>query len=217
MNNMIEVLIKGIIVGLGASIPLGPLGVLCIQKTLSKGRWAGVFTGLGGAVSDLFFSALALFGLSMIQEWLDRNDTIISLIGGVIIVAIGVSVFTTNPIKQLRQPKEINKRYWGDFLTSLAMTITNPGALLLLLGLFTFVGIDLSEKSFVTISVVMGGVLLGAMIWWVALASIINAFRNRFRLRQMIAINRIAGVIIVILGMLYGLKGLIQSIANQLL
>ena len=121
---MIELLLKGIIVGLGASIPLGPLGVLCIQKTLSKGKWSGVATGMGGAVSDLFFSALALFGLAMIQEWLQRNDLIISLVGGVIIMGIGVSVFVTNPIKQLRRPKETNQRYWGDFLTSFAMTIT---------------------------------------------------------------------------------------------
>ena len=207
---MLDVLLKGIVVGLGASIPLGPLGVLCIQKTLSKGRWSGVFTGLGGAISDLFFSALALFGLAIIQSWLDRNDVIISLVGGFIIIGIGISVYITNPIKQLRQPKEVSKRYLGDFLTSFAMTITNPGALLLLLGLFTFVGIDLSEKSLMTITVVMTGVLLGAMVWWFALVSIINAFRNRFRLRQLITINRIAGVAIVILGAVYGLKGLLQ-------
>ena len=205
------------IVGLGASIPLGPLGVLCIQKTLSKGKWSGVATGLGGAVSDLFFSALALFGLAMIQEWLQRNDMIISLVGGIIIIGIGISVFVTNPIKQLRRPKDTNQRYWGDFLTSFAMTIANPGALLLLLGLFTFVGLDLSIRSLPRIAIVMAGVFAGAMIWWLALAGLINKFRNRFRLRQLLAINRIAGIAIVILGIIYGFKGLIQSITEKLI
>ncbi len=214
---MIELLIKGMIVGLGASIPLGPLGVLCIQKTLSKGKWSGVATGLGGAVSDLFFSALALFGLAMIQEWLQRNDMIISLVGGIIIIGIGISVFVTNPIKQLRRPKDTNQRYWGDFLTSFAMTIANPGALLLLLGLFTFVGLDLSIRSLPRIAIVMAGVFAGAMIWWLALAGLINKFRNRFRLRQLLAINRIAGIAIVILGIIYGFKGLIQSITEKLI
>ncbi|MBO7278311.1 MAG: LysE family transporter [Bacteroidales bacterium] len=213
---MIELLIKGIIVGLGASIPLGPLGVLCIQKTLSKGKWSGVATGMGGAVSDLFFSALALFGLAMIQEWLQRNDLIISLVGGVIIMGIGVSVFVTNPIKQLRRPKETNQRYWGDFLTSFAMTITNPGALLLLLGLFTFVGLDLSVKSLPRITIVLAGVMGGAMIWWMALAGLINKFRNRFRLRQLLSINRIAGIAIFILGLIYGFKGLIQPVFDKI-
>ena len=131
---MLVTLLKGFIVGLGASIPLGPLGVLCVQKTLSKGRNSGLFTGLGASVSDTFYAGLSLIGLSFVENLINENRAIVMLVGGIIIALIGLKVYTTNPIKQIRQ-KSSNKRHLEDFVEALVMTITNPGAIFLILGL----------------------------------------------------------------------------------
>lgn len=211
---MVNEFLKGIIVGLGASIPLGPLGVLCIQKTLSKGRNSGFITGMGGAVSDLFFSALALFGLSFLQQWLTDNEDAVLTFGGVIITVIGLKIFLTNPVKQIRRRNSGNKRYWEDFFSAVLMTVTNPGALFLLLGLFAFVGVNLSaDESAAVIAPVLTGVFTGCALWWFGLATLINVFRDRFMLKQLIMINRISGIIIMVLGIISCFEGLFRWVA----
>ena len=111
---MITALAKGFIVGLGASIPLGPLGVLCVQKTLSKGRNCGFITGLGASVSDTFYAAISLMGLAFIQNLIDENIDWVMLFGGFVIMFIGVKIYLTNPIKQIRQ-KHAHKKHVEDF------------------------------------------------------------------------------------------------------
>lgn len=100
---MLIALIKGFIVGLGASIPLGPLGVLCVQKTISKGRNSGFFTGLGASVSDTFYAGIALLSFAFVDNFIAAHRSLIMIIGGIVIVLIGLKVYLTNPIKQIRQ------------------------------------------------------------------------------------------------------------------
>ncbi len=211
---MLVTLLKGFIVGLGASIPLGPLGVLCVQKTLSKGRNSGLFTGLGASVSDTFYAGLALLGLAFVENLINENRAIVMLVGGIIIALIGLKVYRTNPIKQIRQ-KSSHKRHLEDFVEALVMTITNPGALFLILGLFAAVGINSSDSGSagsVSIITTLWGVFLGTVTWWFTLTTTINVFRKKFRLKQLIMINRIAGVIIMALGVISSCDGLIKLI-----
>lgn len=200
--------IKGFIVGLGASIPLGPIGILCIQRTLSKGRWSGFFTGMGAALSDTFFSAIALLGLSFFDNLMVEYRDWVMLIGGFIVAGFGVKVFLTNPVKQLKRVNEGSHQYFQDLGSSFIMTITNPGAILLIIGLFAFAGIDMerSESGFIIAST-LWGVFSGAILWWFSLSTTINLFRNKFRLRQLLITNRIAGVVIVALGMISVFEG----------
>ena len=133
--------LKAILIGLAASIPLGPLGIMCIQKALSKGRWAGFAVGLGSSIVDVFYAAIALFSVSFISEFLDRNRDWVMVIGGVIILLIGLQIALKNPIKDLRQPNRSGHsgtRHVQDLLRGFLMTIGNPGALVLMLGLFAF-------------------------------------------------------------------------------
>ena len=209
---MLVTLLKGFIVGLGASIPLGPLGVLCVQKTLSKGRNSGLFTGLGASVSDTFYAGLALLGLAFVENIINENRAIVMLVGGIIIALIGLKVYATNPIKQIRQ-KSSHKRHLEDFVEALVMTITNPGAIFLILGLFAAVGINSSDNpENVSIITTLWGVFLGTVTWWFTLTTTINIFRKKFMLKQLILINKIAGVIIVALGIISTFDGLIKLI-----
>ena len=111
---MLLSLVQGFIVGIGASIPLGPLGILCVQKTLSKGRNSGLITGLGSAASDTFYAGISLLGLAFIQNLIKEQKDWIMLIGGIIIVLIGIKIYLTNPLKQVKQNNG-NKKRLEDF------------------------------------------------------------------------------------------------------
>ena len=133
--------------------------------------------------------------------------------GGVIVGIFGVKLFMTNPVKQIRRPKYGNRHYWQDFFSTLLMTISNPGAFFLMLGLFAFIGISRSEaEPLERIAVTLAGVFTGAVLWWHILSTSINLFRNKLRLRQLIMINRIAGVVIMVLGLISLFEGLYRII-----
>ncbi len=207
---MIESLIKGFIVGMGASIPLGPLGVMCVQKTLSKGKISGFITGLGASISDTFFAALAILSLSLVQNFVKNNEELVMIFGGAIIILIGIKIFFTNPVKQIRQNKT-GKKIAEDFISSVIMTITNPGAIFLIIGLFAFTGLEVDKNSsWQIIILALAGVFFGATTWWLTLTSTINIFRKKFRLRQLLMINRISGAIISFLGIISFLDGVIS-------
>ncbi|PKP00198.1 MAG: hypothetical protein CVU13_01430 [Bacteroidetes bacterium HGW-Bacteroidetes-8] len=198
---IIESIVKGFIVGIGASIPLGPLGVMCVQKTLSKGRISGIITGLGASVTDTIFATFAIVSLALIQEFVRDNEVSVLFYGGLAVVVIGLKIFLTNPVKQIRRNRG-GKKLFEDFLSSVIMTITNPGAVFLILGLFAFVGLDVDgSSSGDIIFAALLGVFLGANTWWIILSTSINIFRNKFRLKQLLMINRVAGVIIMVLGL----------------
>ena len=166
---MLIALIKGFIVGLGASIPLGPLGVLCVQKTISKGRNSGFFTGLGASVSDTFYAGIALLSFAFVDNFIAAHRSLIMIIGGIVIVLIGLKVYLTNPIKQIRQ-KNTNKKHLEDFIEALVMTISNPGAMFLILGLFAVVGLrSPSGGDEVPAITTLWGVFLGTVTWWFSL------------------------------------------------
>ncbi len=211
---MFSILLKGFIVGMGASIPLGPLGVLCIQKTLSKGRNSGFLTGLGASVSDTFYAAISLLGLAFIQNVIKEHMNWVMLFGGLIIILIGIKVYLTNPIKQIRQ-KNTNRKHLEDFFEALIMTITNPGAIFLILGLLAAAGINISdgvEKG--SVVTILWGVFIGSAIWWFSLSTTVNIFRKKFRLKQLIMINRISGIAIIVLGVISMCDGLIKLILH---
>ena len=209
---MLVTLLKGFIDGLGASIPLGPLGVLCVQKTINRGRNSGLITGLGASVSDTLYAAISILGLAFIQKFLDENFNMVMIVGGIIISFVGVKVFLTNPVKQISQ-KGGNKRHIEDFFEALIMTLTNPGALFLILGLLAAVGIDTNGINATSkLYVLLWGVFLGTATWWFVLTTSINKFRNKFRIKQLIMINRIAGIIIIVLGIITLFDGLLRFI-----
>ena len=208
---MLEVFLKGMIIGIGASIPLGPIGVLCIQKTLSKGRLTGFLTGLGASISDTFYSAISMLGLFLVDSFVNENKALVLLIGGIVITLIGIRVYMSNPVRQIKQKKKSSGGL-TDMLESLAMTITNPGSIFLILAMFTLVRLDMSifseEESTRAVFIVLAAIFLGSALWWYFLSTIINIFRKRFRLHQLIVINKISGIVIAVLGVISFGEGL---------
>ena len=215
---MLLYFVKAVLIGLTASIPLGPLGIMCIQKALSKGRWSGFAVGLGSSVADILYASIALFSVTFISEFLECNRNWVMVIGGAIVLGIGLQIALKNPIKDLRRPHagSIGSRHAQDVLRGFLMTVTNPGALVLMLGLFAFFGLDLgSGYTHSAVLIVLSGIFLGTASWWFLLSSGISLFRKRFRLRQLIAINRISGILIALLGLASLVEGLSQLIYHQ--
>ena len=212
--------IKAIIIGLGASVPLGPVGVLCIQKTISKGKWAGFSLGLGSTLTDVFYAGAALLSLSFISAFLDSNRPWVMLVGGVIVFVVGIDIALKNPVTQLRQRNrpQAKSNLFTEALQGFAMTVTNPGALALMIGVFAFVGVKPEDfTSFESISVMILGVAAGSVAWWFLLSSLINLFRNKFKLRQLLILNRVSGGIIALLGLFAAIKGLIDIFEDAMI
>jgi len=212
---MLMTLLKGILVGLGASIPLGPIGVLCVQRTLSKGRLSGFISGMGAAVADTIFSAFAILGLAFILVIFETNRNLFLIAGGLIVVAIGLKIYFTNPIKQIRQNRRGRQHLFEDFISVFMLTISNPGAIFLVLGLFALVGLDIDKESGNwNIGTALCGVIIGTSLWWFSLSTVISRYRRRFRIKQLWTINRVSGVIIAVLGIISVINGLYDWIMS---
>ncbi len=196
----IEYLLKGIIVGLSASIPLGPIGVLCIQRTIMKGKKAGFVSGLGAATADGVFAILAGFGVSVVIDSLIEYQDALKIIGAVVLAIMGAKLVTTNPAKQVRQPKKKNKKLWGDFASFFALTISNPMYLFVFIAVFAGFGLVGTESNTASVLLLIAGILAGASLWWFTLTSIVSMFRSKFRLRRILYLNRITGVVIIFFG-----------------
>lgn len=196
----ITIFIKGIIVGLLASIPLGPIGVICIQRTINKGKVSGFLSGLGAASADTIFAAIAGFSLTFIINYIEERQIIFQAVGGVVVFLLGIKIFFTNPVKQLRRHKRKKDNLLEDYLSVLAVTITNPLAVFLFIALFASLGVVTDNINWAKSLITTSGVFLGAAIWWYILTSLVNIYRRKFRLRQLWWINKISGAAIFTLG-----------------
>lgn len=198
MDNLIYTIFKAFVIGVVISAPMGPVGVLCIQRTLDKGRRAGLFTGVGAAISDLFYCVLTAFCLSFIEEFMTRNQNMLQLIGSLVLVAFGIYIFRKNPATDLRRNNTGVSTPRKDILTGFAFTVSNPLIIFLIIGLFArfnFLGKDIMFYHHIAGFIF---IFTGAIFWWWSITWVVNKIRAHFNLRSMWLINRITGTIIFI-------------------
>lgn len=193
-------LIKGLIVGFLASIPLGPVGVLSIQRTINKGRISGIMSGMGAATVDTFFALVAALGLTYIINFIEEQQFFIQLLGGGVLMLLGIRIFRTNPIKQIRRHRRQKNKLIEDYFSVVFLTLSNPLAVFLFIAAFAGIGMVTSNDSNLKSSLIILGVFLGAMLWWSTLTFLIDLFRKKFRLKQLWWINKIAGIVIIVFG-----------------
>ena len=204
---IVETLFRGICVGVAASITVGPVAVLCIQRTLSKSRRSGIVSGIGVACADTFMAMAALFFYSMLQTQIEQYNTLLRVIGGIFGVIVGVFIFAQNPVPQIRRNRAGKTSLWQDFASIFGLTIANfimvIPYILAFFAVFKISGGDMADHTFggfMRSLFVIAGFFGGAVAWWTLLAFVINLFRRRFRPRHMLTINHVAGLIIGILG-----------------
>ncbi len=197
---MFDIVIKGIIIGLFISIPLGPIGMLCIQRTLNRGRKYGIATGLGATMSDLVYTMVTLFFLSFVLDLVERQRFIIQLVGSLILIIFGFFIYRSNPSQQPKPNESVQYSLFGDFISSFGLTFSNPLVLFVLIALFAkFNFIDNQTTLFLSISGIVS-ILLGALLWWSVLTFLVSKFRGKLNMRGLKTINVITGVIIIVIG-----------------
>lgn len=194
---------RGIVIGLMVSVPLGPMGVLIIQKTLQKGALAGFVAGMGAAFADLFYATVAAFGLGVVLNAIQSHELILQIIGGIFLVIVGATIYFGNPLKQIRMKKRVSKKgLLGDFLTLFFLTVSNPVAIVVFIAVFAGASVFGDTPSLRVEMFVLLGILLGGGLWWYTLSTLVNLFRKKFRLRVLIRINRVSGIVITLIGVL---------------
>jgi threonine/homoserine/homoserine lactone efflux protein len=195
-------LIQGIVLGFSASVPLGPMGLICIQKTLNRGRLAGMVSGAGAAAADMFYAITAAFGISFIVDFIQREQFTLRIIGSIILILLGFKIFITNPAIQLRKQKGKKNNLIADFISIFFLTLSNPITVFFFGAVFASTGILKSENTFLELCELVLGVFLGAMLWWFILTTVVNFFRSKFRLKRLWWINKITGAVIIIFGII---------------
>lgn len=192
-------LLEGIIIGILVSIPMGPIGVLCVQRTIHQGRRAGLISGLGAAVADSSFAFIAGFGLTFLTDFFDAQQRYLLLLGAIILIFLGVKLFVTNTIKEIKKIRHQRSNPYANFISVFLLTLSNP-ITILFFGLM-FASLGVVKEDFKQTSVLIGGIFSGALLWWFILTSIVSYFRKFFRIRIIFWINKLAGVLIIIFGL----------------
>ena len=192
---LLDLTVKGLLVGIVASAPMGPVGVLCIQRTLNKGRWYGVVTGLGAALSDIIYALITGLGMSFVLEFIEQPRTMyfLQLIGSILLFAFGFYTYRTKP--HVRPPSKNKGTLAKNFASGFFVTLSNP--------LIVF---HIGQQTLGYMSI-----FLGAMLWWYGLTYVVDKLRTTFELSRISLINSIIGVIVMtvsFLGLLSTLLGL---------
>jgi threonine/homoserine/homoserine lactone efflux protein len=191
-------LLEGIIVGFVGAMPIGPIGILCIRRSLTLGRKQGIVTGLGGATADIVYVTIALFGIKLIADFVALEQYSIRLCGGLGVLAIGIFVLRSHPTSRLIASSkfEHTRLYVSTFL----LALSNPVPLLGFAAMLSAIGIKhIAGEMFERIFFV-AGVFVGSLVWFSLLANVANAVRRTMSDQTLSRINKIAGMILIVLG-----------------
>ena len=199
-NRAMPVFFKGLIIGFSIAAPVGPIGVLCIRRTLTQGQLAGFLSGLGAASADMVYGAIAAFGMTAMQDLLIGQADWLRIVGGVFLLYLGVKTFFSKPTEESSEVRRGG--LFTAYLTTFFLTITNPITILSFLAIFA--GLRLSEiaGNYFSASIMVLGVFVGSAIWWLTLSSGVSLLRDKFTPALLIWVNRLAGMIIFVFGVL---------------
>ena len=190
---------KGVIAGFVIAAPVGPVGIMVAQRTLSKGIPAGLIAGAGGALADTVFGAVAAFGITFVAAFLHEIEPSLRLGGGILLIFLGV-LTALKPVRTEAKPHLSFTRSFGDFASTFVLTITNPATIASLVVVFPALGAIVPEGDLPRAWTLILGVFAGSTLWWVTLAALTSLFRTGLNEARMQRINRISGVAIVCFG-----------------
>ncbi len=212
MSLLLSIVLTGALIGVLISAPMGPIGILVIQRTLNKGRWPAFFTGVGASLSDLFYCMLTGFGLSFVTDFIESNQKILQVIGSLLIIGYAVYLFRNNPSRSLKPPTIVENSYWRDFATGFLFTFSNPLILFFIIGLFARFNFLDTHYKFYHYILGYASIIIGALGWWFIITFFVNKVRAHFNVRSMWLVNRIISVLLFVMatvGFVLGIKDLI--------
>lgn len=197
MEHILYILPRGIAIGMLISAPMGPIGMLVIQRTLSKGRWPAFFTGIGAAFSDVAYCLLTGFCLSFVTDFIDAHQLVIQVIGSIVLAAFGVYLFKKNPTRSLKTADTRSSNYWSDTASGFLLTFSNPLILFFIIGLFARFNYVLPDFGIHHHIVAYLTIFGGAVLWWYAITTLVSRLGRRINVRSLKIINRVIGSILI--------------------
>ena len=202
--------LKGMIIGFSIAAPVGPIGVLIIKRTLAEGRLAGFVTGMGAAVADSFYGAVAGFGLTAISAFLMERSVWMKIIGGSFLIYLGVRSFLSKPAS--KEANVQSKGLFSHFISTLFLTVTNPSTIISFIAIFAGFGVGSAGTNYVSSSAMVAGVFTGSALWWLILSTGIGSLRSYITPEKLGWVNKFSGVVLLA----FGLWALYSGIVYQL-
>lgn len=200
---------RGLLIGFSIAAVVGPIGMLCIQRTLHNGFLYGLVTGMGAATADGLYGSVAGFGLTALATFLIAQLTWIRLIGGLFLVYLGIKTMLTQPAERAANAQA--HTFFGAYVSTLLLTLTNPLTILSFAAIFAGIGVGVGggKSSLFNALFVVGGVFLGSALWWCLLTGGLSLLRGKFTARWLLWVNRLSGGMILLFGViaLLSLKG----------
>ena len=201
--DILALILKGVLIGIIASAPMGPVGVLCIQRTLNKGRWYGFVTGIGAAVSDIIYALLSGLGMSFVMDLITNptNKFWLQILGSIILLVFGICCFRANPTRKMHRSGNKKGSLLHNGITAFFVTFSNPLIIFLFIGTF-------AQFAFVVpnhpIEMTLGymSIVVGALLWWFGLTWLIDKIKEKFDTNGILIINKVIGSLVIFFSLL---------------
>jgi threonine/homoserine/homoserine lactone efflux protein len=194
-------LFEGFLVGILVSLPIGPVGINIVHKTLSRGRRAGFISALGAMTADLILSLIAVAGITFIVSFIEEKVVIFRVLGGVFVIFIGIRIFREDPVSAYESTgEEVGIGFVDNYLTTMLMVLSNPTTLLAYIAIFAGINFPPNMKFLEGPGVTILGLITAASAWWFSLTYYLDKFRSRVRLRFIFWFQRLAGILIILFG-----------------
>ncbi|MBQ7472233.1 MAG: LysE family transporter [Prevotella sp.] len=201
--NIVDLILKGMLIGMIASAPMGPVGVLCVQRTLNKGRWFGFVTGIGAALSDIIYAAISGFGMSFVMDFVnnDQNRFYLQIIGSAVLLGFGIYTWCSDPTRNMHRSGKQKGTLTHNGVTAFLVTLSNPLIIFLFLGLFAQFAFVIPHRPF---EMVVGfiSIVAGALLWWFGLTWLVDKIRTIFDDQGIKVINQIIGAVVIIVSVI---------------
>ena len=211
---MIVDVLKAFAIGICASAPLGPAAILVLQKSLSYGHRAGFYTGLGATTIDTTYATLSIFALAWTQDFINTYEYTIYLIGGLIVALLGAAMAFKDPFRKLKNGDPSRGASIKDYAEAVLTALSNPGAAFVMFALFAFFNVNAGRRGFSVLPIILG-VAAGSMAYWFTFSYIFSKIRNVIKMSALVWLSRIAGIIVMIIGIALLGEGTFQLFFNK--
>ena len=190
--------LQGLVIGFSTAAPVGPIGLLCIQRSLAKGSISGLISGLGAATADAAYGSIAAFGIASVSTLLVNQQAWIRLVGGAFLIFLGTRIYLRAPSDSAAPMKTRN--LFGDYASTFVLTLSNPLTIISFAAIYAGLGLAGAGGDYTAAVAVVSGVFSGSVLWWVVLSAGVGSLRARLRPNGMRWVNRISGAILFTFG-----------------
>ena len=201
--DILDLIFKGILIGIIASAPMGPVGVLCIQRTLNKGRWYGFVTGVGATVSDIIYALFTGLGMSFVMNLISDPTNLfwLKIIGSVVLLAFGVYCYRSNPTRKIHASSKNKGTLWHNGITAFLITFSNPLIIFLFIAVFAQLTFVIPHRPIeMTLSYL--SIVGGALLWWFGLTWLVDKIRGQFDNNGILIINKVIGCVVILVSLI---------------